>query len=103
MSLYVLFINVDICVLCCRKVFKSRLNFPQDVVIDYEVGSGNKYTNIYVTSMYSLTLCVCVMLPERHQWKPEVEAASVMLRMLPVDLQSPASQPRPLPIYSAQF
>jgi len=46
MSLYVLFLNVDICVLCCRKVFKSRLNFPQDVVIDYEVGSGNKYTNI---------------------------------------------------------
>ena len=56
------------------------------------------------TSMYSLTFCVRVMLmPERHQWKPAVEAAAVMLRTPPVDGQSPASQPRPLPIYGAQF
>jgi len=32
------------------------------------------------TSMYSLTFCVHVMLPERHQWKPAVQAAAVMLR-----------------------
>ena len=25
--------------------------------------------------MYSLTFCVRVMLPERHQWKPAVQAA----------------------------
>ena len=39
------------------------------------------------TSMYSLTFCVRVMLPERHQWKPGVKAAAVMLRTTP----SPAS------------
>jgi len=41
--------------------------------------------------MYSLTFCVRVMLPERHQWKPAVQAAAVMLRTPPVDGQSPAS------------
>jgi len=35
------------------------------------------------TSMYSLTFCVRVMLPERHHWKPAVEAAAVMLRTPP--------------------
>ena len=44
--------------------------------------------------MYSVTFCVRVMLPERHQWKPAVQAAAVMLRRPPVDGQSPASQPR---------
>jgi len=33
--------------------------------------------------MYSLTFCVRVMLPERHQWKPAVQAAAVMLRTSP--------------------
>jgi len=33
--------------------------------------------------MSSLTFCVRVMLPERHQWKPAVQAAAVMLRMPP--------------------
>ena len=33
--------------------------------------------------MYSLTLCVRVMLPERHQWKPAVQATAVMLRTPP--------------------
>jgi len=32
------------------------------------------------TSMYSLTFCVRFLLPERHQWKPAVQAAAVMLR-----------------------
>ena len=54
------------------------------------------------TSMYSLTFCVRVMSPERHHWKPAVQAAAVMLRTPPVDGQSPASQPRPLAIYGAQ-
>jgi len=31
------------------------------------------------------------MLPERHQWKPAVQGAAVMLRTPPVDGQSPAS------------
>jgi len=53
--------------------------------------------------MYSLTFCVRIMLPERHQWKPAVQAATVMLRTPPVDGQSPASQPCPLHIYGAQF
>jgi len=42
------------------------------------------------TSMHSLTFCVRVLLPERHQWKPAVPAAAVMLRTPPVDGQSPA-------------
>ena len=53
--------------------------------------------------MYSVTFCVRVMLPERHHWKPTVQAAAVMLRTLPVDGQSPASQPRPLSIYGTKF
>jgi len=53
--------------------------------------------------MYSLTFCVRFLLPELHQRKPAVQAAAVMLRTPPVDGQSPASQPRPLPIYGAQF
>jgi len=52
--------------------------------------------------MYSLTFCVRVMSPERHHWKPAVQAAAVMLRTPPVDGQSPASQPRPLAIYGEQ-
>ena len=55
------------------------------------------------TSMYSLTFCVRFLLPESHQRKPAVQATAVMLRTPPVDGQSPASQPRPLPIYGAQF
>ena len=43
------------------------------------------------------------MSPERHHWKPAVQAAAVMSRTPPVDGQSPASQPRPLAIYDAQF
>jgi len=39
------------------------------------------------TSMYSLTFCVRVMLPERHQLKPAVQDIGVMLRTPP----SPAS------------
>jgi len=35
------------------------------------------------TSMYLLTFCVRVMSPERHQWKPAVKAAAVMLRTPP--------------------
>jgi len=53
--------------------------------------------------MYSVTFCIRFLLPERHQRKPAVQAASAMLRTPPVDGQSPASQPRPLPIYGAQF
>jgi len=30
----------------------------------------------------SLTFCVRIMLPERHQWKPAVQTAAVMFRML---------------------
>jgi len=52
--------------------------------------------------VYSLTFCVRVVLPERHHWKPTVQAAAVMLRMPAVDGQSPASQPGPLAIYGAQ-
>jgi len=55
------------------------------------------------TSMYSLTFCVRVMLPERHHWKPAGQAAAVMLRTPPVDGQLPASQPRPLAIYGTQL
>ena len=53
--------------------------------------------------MYSLTFCVRVMLLERHQWKPAVQAAAVMLRTPPIDGQSPASQPRALPYTPRNF
>ena len=33
--------------------------------------------------MYSLTFCVRFLLPERHQWKPAVQTAAVMLRTPP--------------------
>ena len=36
-----------------------------------------------ITSVYSLTFCVRVTLPERHQWKPAVQAAAVMQRTPP--------------------
>ena len=55
------------------------------------------------TNMYSLTFCVHFLLPECHQWKPAVQTSAVMLRTPPVDGQSTASRPRPLPIYGAQF
>ena len=35
------------------------------------------------TSMYSLTFCFRVMLPERHQWKPAVQPDAIMLRTPP--------------------
>jgi len=35
------------------------------------------------TSMYSLTFCVRVIPPERHQWKSSVQASAVMLRRPP--------------------
>ena len=50
------------------------------------------------TSVYSLTFCVRVMSPERHHWKPAVQAAAVMLRTPTVTRQSLASsarRPRP--------
>jgi len=43
------------------------------------------------------------MLPEHYHWKPAVQATAVMLKTPPIDSQSPASQPRPIPIYGAQF
>ena len=55
------------------------------------------------TSMYSLTFCVRVMSPSRHHWKPAVQAGAVMLRTPPIHGQSPASQPRPLATYGAQW
>jgi len=48
--------------------------------------------------MYSLTFCVRFLLPERHQWKPAVQTAAVMLRTPPVARRSPAGgarRPRP--------
>jgi len=51
--------------------------------------------------MYSLTFCVRVMWPERHYWKPALQAAAVMLRRPPVDGQSPAIEPRPLATWRA--
>ena len=43
--------------------------------------------------MHSLTFCVRVMSPERHHWKPAVQAAAVMLRTPPPSTAShrPAS------------
>ena len=55
------------------------------------------------TSMYSLTFCVRVMSPERHHWKPTVQATAVMFRTPPVDGQSPASQPCHFPYTARNF
>ena len=56
------------------------------------------------TSMYSLTFCVRFLLPERHQWNPAFQTATVMLRTPPpVDGQLPAGRPRPLPVCGARF
>ena len=33
--------------------------------------------------MHSLTFYIRVMLPQRHQWKPAVQTAAVMLKTLP--------------------
>ena len=43
----------------------------------------NKTRHRASTSMYSLTFCVRVMSPERHHWKPAVQAAAIMLRTPP--------------------
>ena len=45
------------------------------------------------TSMYSLTFCVRVMLPERHQWKSAVQTAAVMLRTPPPRQRSITGEP----------
>jgi len=52
--------------------------------------------------MYSLAFCIRVMSPERHHWKPAVQATAVMLRVPPIDGQSLASQPHPLAICGTQ-
>jgi len=44
--------------------------------------------------MYSLTFCVRFLLPERHQWKPAVQTAAVMLRTPHVARRSPADGAR---------
>jgi len=56
--------------------------------------NANTTTHRPSTSMHSLKFCVRVMSPERHHWKPVVQAAAVMLRTSPVDGQSPASSAR---------
>jgi len=62
-------------------------------------GSANALTRHRAsTSMYSLTFSVRFLLPERHQWKPAVQTAAVMLRTPP----SAAGRPRPLPVYAAR-
>ena len=43
----------------------------------------DRQTDNVTPSMYSLTFCVRVLLPERHQWKPAVQAAAVMLKNAP--------------------
>jgi len=50
----------------------------------------SKYKHVLANK---LTFCVHVMLPERHHWKPAVQAAAVMLRTPPPSMAShrPAS------------
>jgi len=103
---------LDIVISCPQSKLEDglqRLYSADDVAVQWLMAHGSwmhKTTrHRATTSMYSLTFCVRVMLPERRQWKPAVQAAAVMLRTHPppVHGQSPASQPRPLPIYGAQF
>jgi len=88
----------------------TRLSFPHSFHYDKPQPHTESFCVSQVTtrhrastSMYSLTFCVRFLLPERHQRKPAVQATAVMLRTPPVDSQSLVSQPRPLPIYRAQF
>jgi len=84
-------------------VFCTRI-FHCTALLCYFVLRPQNWTRHRVsTSMYSQTFSIRILLPERHQWKPAVQtgrqrgAFSTLLR------QSPASDPRPLPIYGAQF
>jgi len=65
--------------------------------------SHSCHCHIVIWTKLQTRHCVHVMSPERHHWKPAVQAAAVMLRTPLVDGQLPASQPRPLPIYGARF
>jgi len=65
-------------------------------VLAISTATGTRHTAS--TIMYSLTFCVRFLLPERHQWKPAVQTAAVMLRTPPVGGRSPAGgarRPRP--------
>jgi len=44
--------------------------------------------------MYWLTFSVRITLPERHQWKPAVQAAAVMLKRPPSPASHAASSAR---------
>ena len=73
----------------------NRILFDQIEIRTEQNTSHNALTTHRAsTSMYSLTFFFRVILPERHQWKPAVQAAAVMLRTPPVNGQSPASSAR---------
>ena len=77
----------------------------EHVVLRYESVHTDRQTHrhTHTDARDHNTFCVRFLLPERHQWKPAFQTAAVMLRTPAVDGQSPASQPRPLPIYGAQI
>jgi len=80
----------DKCPTCHPKVSKRR----KEIYIHI-----NNTRHRASTSMYSLTFCVHFLLPERHQWKPAVQTAAVVLRTPP----PAAGRPRTLPICGARF
>ena len=76
----------EMCFLC-----KHKFNWQAVLSVLHVVMHPGKTRHRVSTSMYSLTFCVRVMSPERHHWKPAVQAAAIMLR-------TPPPSPRLLPV-----
>jgi len=97
---------VPVCrVVLVRRPLKGCLCYMSSTVFLYSVTQQTLKATRHraSTSMYSLTFCVCSLLPECHQWKPAFQTAAVMLRTPPVVSRSPAGRPRPLPVCGVQF
>jgi len=66
-------INIQKLLQCIMQTFTKITNSSKQILIKHRAS----------TSMYSLTFCTRIMLPERHQRKPAVQAAAVMFRTPP--------------------
>jgi len=66
-----------------KKLLKKLNLTQQDQTTEEENGKNTQTRHRASTSMSSLTFCILFLLPERHQRKPAVQAAAVMLRTPP--------------------
>ena len=75
---------LSICQISCRSDNPSmRYRYLVAKFADPHKGTKTKTRHRASTRVYSLTFCVRVVSPERHHWKPAVQAAAVMLRTPP--------------------